>query len=100
MKKAVDFAREIQAKRYKDEGYFSNSQLNNQGLEKYCQLDDKSHKLLTDVFEKLGLSARAYTRILKVARTIADLEGSENIKFNHIAEAVQYRSLDKKFWFS
>lgn len=100
MKMAVDKARAIQAERYKDERYLSNSELDSSGLEKYCKLDDASQKLLTDVFEKLGLSARAYTRILKVSRTIADIEGSENIKVNHVAEAVQYRSLDKKFWFN
>ena len=100
MKKAVDEARKIQAERYKKERYISNSALNNKGLEKYCQLDKKSKLLLGEVFQKLGLSARAYTRILKVARTIADIEGSENISVKHVAEAVQYRSLDKKFWFN
>lgn len=100
MKAAVDKARAIQAERYKNEHYISNSELDSEGLEKYCKLDEASQKLLTDVFEKLGLSARAYTRILKVSRTIADLDGSENIKVNHVAEAVQYRSLDKKFWFN
>ncbi len=100
MKAAVDAARAIQAERYKDESYISNSELDSEGLEKYCKLDEASQKLLTDVFEKLGLSARAYTRILKVSRTIADLDSSEDIKVNHVAEAVQYRSLDKKFWFN
>ncbi len=100
MKAAVDRARAIQAERYKNESYLSNSELDSKGLEKYCRLDDASKKLLTDVFEKLGLSARAYTRILKVSRTIADIEGSADIKVNHVAEAVQYRSLDKKFWFN
>ena len=100
MKKAVDRARKIQAERYKNEGYLTNASLNSEGLEKYCKVDDSTQKLLADVFENLGLSARAYTRILKVARTIADIEGSEDIKVNHVAEAVQYRSLDKKFWFN
>ncbi len=100
MKQVVMAAREIQAERYKNEKYSTNAELDSKGLEKYCKLDSSSQKLLTDVFEKLGLSARGYTRILKVARTIADVEGSTDIKANHVAEAVQYRSLDKKFWFN
>lgn len=100
MRRDVERARATQAERYKNEPYSINSELDSTGLEKYCSLGEASQKLLTDVFEKLGLSARAYTRILKVARTIADLDGSENIEANHVAEAVQYRSLDKKFWFN
>ena len=100
MKKAVDKARAIQAERYKDKPYSTNAGLDSKGLEKYCKLDEQSNNLLTNVFENLGLSARAYTRILKVARTVADLEGSENIEAKHIAEAIQYRTLDKKFWFN
>lgn len=99
MRSAVERARAIQAKRYINESYNINSELDSAGLEKYCVLDSASQKLLTDVFEKLGLSARAYARVLKVARTVADLEECENIEAKHIAEAVQYRSLDKKFWF-
>ena len=67
-------------------------------IEKYCKLDHASNKLLKNAFEKLGLSVRAYNKILKIARTIADLEGSENICINHLAEAIQYRSLDRKYW--
>jgi magnesium chelatase family protein len=63
----------------------------------YCKIDDRSHKLLEQAIDKLGLSARAYTRILKVSRTIADLEGSEHILSEHISEAIQYRSLDRQF---
>lgn len=100
MKAQVDLARKMQAERYKNESYLSNADLDDKGIEKYCKIDDESTALLENVFEKMGLSARAYTRILKVARTIADINGCENIESSHIAEAVQYRSLDKKFWFS
>lgn len=94
----VNNAREIQRKRYKEDKIFSNSELTPQLIEKYCKIDNESKKILHLAFEKMGLSARAYGRILKVARTIADLENSKNIKKSHIAEAIQYRSLDKKYW--
>lgn len=64
-------------------------------IAKFCKLDSKGEELLQNAFRKLKLSVRAYERILKVARTIADLEGKENIEFQHVAEAIQYRSLDK-----
>lgn len=98
IKQRVNKARKIQQDRYKEEKVYSNSQLTPKLIEKYCKLDEGGRKILQAAFEKLGLSARAYGRILKVARTIADLEASENIEQRHIAEAIQYRSLDKKYW--
>ena len=98
IKKRVDKARQIQRDRYKEEKIYSNSQLTPKLIEKYCKLDKTGRDILQSAFEKLGLSARAYGRILKVARTIADLDDSENIEQKHIAEAIQYRSLDKKYW--
>lgn len=98
IKQRVDMARQIQRNRYREEKIYSNSQLTPKLIEKYCKLDTAGKNILQAAFEKLGLSARAYGRILKVARTIADLEQSEEIKQKHIAEAIQYRSLDKKYW--
>ena len=98
IKKRVDRARKIQLERYKDVDIYSNSQLTPKLMDKYCKLDDMSKKILQKAFENLGLSARAHGRILKVARTIADLDGKENIEVAHISEAIQYRNLDKKYW--
>lgn len=93
----VNKARQIQIERYKEENIFSNSQLNSRQIEKFCKIDAESNQVLEQAFSKLGLSARSYSRILKVARTIADLEGKQNIEKKHIAEAIKYRSLDKKY---
>lgn len=98
LKKRVDEARKIQYKRYKKYGIFSNSELAPNHIEKYCVLDSESKKILNATFNSFGLSARAYSKILKVARTIADLDKSERIQINHIAEAIQYRTLDRKYW--
>lgn len=98
IKERVNNARKIQQERYKDEGIFSNSELTPKLIEKYCKIGREEKEILKNAFNKLGLSARAYTRILKVSRTIADLEGEENIKTEHLAEAIQYRSLDRKYW--
>lgn len=93
-------ARQIQTERYKDyPGIHYNAQLSSKLIRKFCAVDDTSLQLLKSAMDKLHLSARAYDRILKVARTIADLEGAENIQSHHIAEAIQYRSLDRKDWF-
>ena len=95
IKQRVNKARNIQINRYKEYGIFSNSELTPALIEKYCKLNLESRSLLEKAFEKFGLTARAYGRILKVARTIADLEQADDIEVTHIAEAIQYRSLDK-----
>ena len=93
----VQRARSLQLERYKKDGVYCNAQLGAALIEKYCRLDDECKSLLKSAFESMGMSARAHSRILKVARTIADLDGSDNINVSHIAEAIQYRSLDKKY---
>jgi len=98
IKARVDKAREIQLNRYKDTGIFSNAKMNDVFVKKYCQISPESDYLLRTAFESLNLSARAFNRILKVARTIADLEGSENILDAHVMEAISYRTLDGKYW--
>ena len=98
IKQRVNKARKIQLERYKKSKILSNSELTPKLIDKYCKLDNKGKQILENAFNKLKLSARAYGRILKVARTIADLEESENIEVKHIAEAIQYRSVDRKYW--
>ncbi|MBN2761861.1 MAG: magnesium chelatase, partial [Bacteroidales bacterium] len=92
-------ARSVQQKRYSSyEGIHSNAMMTPALLNEYCSLTEECHTLLKNAMEKLGLSARAYDRILKVTRTIADLEESENIEPQHLAEAINYRSLDRDSW--
>ncbi|MBO4233458.1 YifB family Mg chelatase-like AAA ATPase [Riemerella anatipestifer] len=91
-------AREIQQERYQDLAISYNAQMGPKEIEHFCELDEVSLLLIKNAMEKLNLSARAYDRILKVSRTIADLEGETNIQSHHIAEAIQYRSLDRDFW--
>ena len=91
-------ARQIQQNRFAGSGTIHNGAMTASQIQKFCQLDEKSRNFLEQAFQKLGLSARAHSRILKVARTIADLSGSEQIQLNHLAEAIQYRTLDKKLW--
>lgn len=79
-------------------GIYSNSELTPDLIEKYCKLGKNEKKILEEAFDKLGFSARAYGRILKVARTIADLDEKENIELKHITEAIKYRDLDRKYW--
>ena len=98
IKKRIDKTRKIQLERYKDYNIYSNSQLTPKLMEIFCKLGDAENNILKSAFERLGLSARAHARILKVARTIADMEGAENITVPHIAEAIQYRNLDRKYF--
>jgi magnesium chelatase family protein len=99
IRERVIVAREIQAKRYDEQsGIYANAQISSKQLREVCVLDNVSEALLKKAMERLNLSARAYDRILKVARTIADLAASEKIKAEHIAEAIQYRSLDREGW--
>jgi len=98
IKKRVDNARKIQLERFANSSNYSNAKMGVAQTKKYCKLDEEGEMLLRNAFDRLKLSARAHDRILKVARTIADLDGSENIKANHIAEAISYRSLDRKYW--
>ena len=91
-------AREIGLQRFAEEGIYSNGQMKPRHLKKYCRLDAGAQDLLDQAVRQLGLSARAYHRIQKVARTIADLDGSENLASNHLLEAIQYRSLDRRLF--
>ncbi len=97
IRERVNRARKIQLERYKGLNIYSNSQLQPAMIDRYCRIDDKGSALLKNAYEKMGLSARAHHRILKVARTIADMDESEDIKPIHLAEAIQYRSLDRRF---
>jgi magnesium chelatase family protein len=98
IKERVDKARKIQTERYKNSKTNCNARLTDAEFQQYCVITDEAAELLKSAFETMGLSARAYNRILKVARTIADLDASEKIEIAHVAEAVQYRSLDRKYW--
>ena len=95
IKKRVDSARRTQLERFKGMKIYSNAQMSNRHIKKFCQINETSQKLLETAIDTFGLSARAYTRILKVARTIADLEGHEDIHSSHLSEAIQYRTLDR-----
>lgn len=95
VKKRVDKARQIQLERFKGEKIYCNAKMNSRLIKKYCSIDDDSEKLIETAFEKFHMSARGYNRILKVARTIADLAGSENIELAHVTEAIAYRTIEK-----
>ena len=98
IRERVCTAREIQQKRFGGQGIHCNAQMTTAQLRKYCLLDEPSQSLLKNAMEKFGMSARAYDQILKVARTIADLDNEENLKSSYIAEAIQYRNLDRSVW--
>ncbi|MBQ0061767.1 MAG: hypothetical protein KBT15_08350 [Bacteroidales bacterium] len=99
IRKRVIAARQIQTERYKDSHLVHcNAQMTDRMLHEYCVLDEQTHSMLQTAMTRFNLSARAYSRILKVARTIADLAGKPNIEMPHIAEAIGYRSLDRGDW--
>ena len=98
IRKRVNAARKIQQKRFEGTGIACNGQMNAALTQEYCRPSKDALKLLERAFDTLGLSARAYDKIVRVARTVADLENSDTIEFPHVAEAIQYRSLDRKFW--
>ncbi len=91
-------ARERQLARLRGESIFSNAQMPPRLIRRYCRIDSESERMLESAMTRQGLSARAYDRILKVSRTIADLEGHEEISAVHVAEAIGYRSLDRTYW--
>ncbi len=96
IRERVTRARQVQQERFKSDGIYANAQMKPRHIRKYCRIDEDSQNLMERAMNKLGLSARAYNRILKVSRTIADLEGSTKILSHHISEAIQYRSLDRR----
>jgi magnesium chelatase family protein len=98
MREQVNQARQVQRERFGSDGHRLNSRMTSRQLRKFCPLDDESRLLLKTAMDELGLSARAHDRILRVARTIADLEGSSDIRPQHLGEAINYRSLDRKLW--
>ncbi len=96
IRKRVAAARSIQTKRFEKSTIYSNSQMSSRHIKKFCKIDGESISFLETAIEKLGLSARAYNRVLKISRTIADLAGEPDIRMDHVSEAIQYRSLDRK----
>jgi magnesium chelatase family protein len=98
MRQQVSQARAVQRRRFGADGHTLNSRMTTRQLRRHCALDEEGKELLKQAMEELGLSARAHDRILRVSRTIADLEGSADIKAGHVVEAISYRSLDRKLW--
>ena len=95
IRQRVAAARKIQSHRFSRSKIYCNAQMSSRQIKTHCKIDDASRSLLESAIDKLGLSARAFNRILKIARTIADLEGLQNIQVDHISEAIQYRNLDR-----
>ena len=98
VKKRVNACREIQLKRLKEKNIYCNAKMTHEQIALHCRLSPECAKLMESAFNKLVMSARGYNRILKVARTIADLAGADQIGVTHLSESVQYRTLDKKYW--
>lgn len=98
MRDRTRHAREMQQARFAGTKIYSNAQMSSRQIKAHCKLTEDSQAMLRQAIEHLRLSARAYDRILKLSRTIADLTGAEDILVEHLAEAVQYRSLDRKYW--
>ena len=98
IRERVEAARAIQRRRYEHEGLQCNAQLDSRSITTHCRMTDQARTMLMKATESMRLSNRAFTRILKVSRTIADLAHSDEIELSHVAEAVQYRSLDRKYW--
>ena len=99
IRKRVVMARNIQKERFTNQfSVFCNAQMTSRMVRQYCQIDEAGQAILKQAMDRLGLSARAYDRILKVARTIADLDGSPGIETGHLSEAINFRSLDRDNW--
>ena len=98
IRKRVIDARQIQKQRFHNKNYYTNASLGVKDLEKYCRLGEREEKLMNQAFSSMNLTARTYHKILKVARTIADLDGTVEIQENHLKEAIGYRTMDKKYW--
>jgi magnesium chelatase family protein len=98
IRKRVNKARSIQNKRFEGTNITCNANMTPRATREFCNLTQEADEMLKNSFESMGLSARAYDKILRIARTIADLDESQQIELIHIAEAIQYRSLDRKYW--
>jgi magnesium chelatase family protein len=98
MRKRVEFARDVQRHRFTDQPAMVNGKMSPRQIRKYCRLNTDAENLLKTAMEEMGLSARAHDRILRVARTIADLDAADTIRSEHLSEAINYRTLDRNFW--
>ncbi len=98
IRERVNYAREIQYKRYKESGIYTNSQMTNKDIKKHCRLSKENQSIMENAFKKYNFSARSYNKILKLARTIADLDNKKDIEDIHLLEAIRYRDLNKKYW--